>query len=102
MRRAKLHIIYTWIVLFCFAAGQMMVYTHQHWVKYKTHQTAQNQTTVSEKCQICDAMHHTSMTLPDNHYFIPTVSSDHVYKQGKYDFISISLILSAGRSPPVS
>jgi len=42
------------------------------------------------------------MTLTDNHYFIPTVSSDHVYKQGKYDFISISLILSAGRSPPVS
>jgi len=79
-----------------------MVYAHQHLVKYKTHQTAQNQTTVSEKCQICDAMHHTSMTLADNHYFIPTVSSDHVYKQGKYAFISISLVLSAGRSPPVS
>ena len=79
-----------------------MVYTHQHWVRYKTHQTAQNQTTVSEKCQICDAMHHTSMTLTDNHYFIPNISSDHIYKQGKYDFVSISLILSAGRSPPAS
>jgi len=89
-------------VLFCFAAGQVMVYAHQHLVKYKTHQTVQNQTTVSEKCQICDAMHHSSMTLPDHHYIIPNVSSDHVYKQGKYDFISVSLILSAGRSPPVS
>ena len=102
MRRAKLHFIYTWIVLFCFAAGQVMVYAHQHMAKYKTHQTAQNQTTISEKCQVCDAMHHTSMTLTDNHYFVPNVSSDHVYKQGKYDFISVSLILSAGRSPPVS
>ena len=79
-----------------------MVYAHQHLVKYKTHQTTQNQTTVSEKCQICDAMHHTSMTLPDHHYFIPDVSSDHVYQQSKYDFVSISLILSAGRSPPIS
>ena len=102
MRRGKIHIIYTWVVLICFATGQLMVYTHQHWVKYKTHQTSQNQSTVSEKCQICDAMHHTNMTLTDNHYCIPNVCSDHVYKQGKYDFVSISLILSAGRSPPAS
>ncbi|MBV8390106.1 MAG: hypothetical protein JO080_09930 [Mucilaginibacter sp.] len=101
MRRTKLHIIYTWIVLFCFAAGQVMVYAHQHRTKYNTHQTS-HQITVSEKCQICDAMHHSSMALPDHHYFIPNISSDHIYKQGKYDFISISLILSAGRSPPLS
>jgi len=71
-------------------------------VKNKTHETSQNKTTLSEKCQLCDAMHHNAMALTDHQYFIPNISSDHVYKQGKYDFVSIALILSAGRSPPVS
>jgi hypothetical protein len=102
LSQAKRHIIYTWIVLICFTAGQVMVYAHQHLVKYNTHQISQNQTTVSEKCQICDAMHHNSMALTDHQYFSPVAFTDHFYKQGKYDFISISLILSAGRSPPVS
>lgn len=102
LKRAKLHIIYTWIVLLCFTAGQLMIYAHQHLVKYNTRETSQNQTTVSEKCQLCDAMHHISATLTDQQYFNSVVAADHFYKLGKYDFISISLILSAGRSPPVS
>jgi hypothetical protein len=102
LSQAQRQIIYTWIVLLSFTAGQVMVYAHQHLVKYHTHQTSQNQTTVSEKCQLCDAMHHNSMVLADHHYFSPVVTADHFYKQGKYDFISISLVLSAGRSPPVS
>lgn len=102
LKRAKRHIIYTWIVLFCFAAGQVMVCAHQHLVKYSTHQTSQNQRTVTEKCQLCDAMHHNNMMIDNHQYFSPVVSTDHFYTPGKYDFISIALILSSGRAPPVS
>jgi hypothetical protein len=90
------------IVLFCFAAGQIMVFAHQHLVQYHIHQTSQDQQTVTEKCQLCDAMHHNSMTVVDHHYFNPAVSSDYFYTPGKYNFISIALILSPGRAPPLS
>jgi hypothetical protein len=102
LKRNKLHIIYTWIVLICFAAGQGMVYAHQHLVKYHVHQTAANQQTVTEKCQLCDVMHQNNMTLTEHHYFSPVVSTYHFYTPGQYDFVSIALILSSGRAPPVS
>lgn len=102
LKRAKQNIIYTWIVLICFTAGQVMVFAHQHLVKYGTHQTTQKQQKLTEKCQLCDAMHHNSMTLTDHQYFSPILITDHFYTQETYDFISINLILSAGRSPPVS
>jgi hypothetical protein len=102
LKRAKHHIIYSLIVLICFAAGQIMVFAHQHLVKYQTHQTSQDQQTVTEKCQLCDAMHQNSMTVVDHQYFNAVVSADYFYTQGKYDFISIALILSSGRAPPLS
>jgi hypothetical protein len=102
LSKGKLRIIYTWIVLICFAAGQVMVFAHQHLIKYHTHQTSCNQQTVTEKCQLCDAMHHNSMTVVDHQYFNPVVSTDYFYTQGKYNFISIALILSSGRAPPLS
>jgi hypothetical protein len=102
LKKGKRHIIYTWIVLICFVAGQVMVSAHQHLVKYNTHQIAQNQQTVTEKCQLCDVMHHNSMTIAEHHYFIPLVSTDYFYTPGKYNFVSIALILSSGRAPPLS
>jgi len=105
LKRAKRHIIYSWIVLICFVAGQAMVYAHTHLVKsssYVTHKTSQNQQTVTEKCQLCDAMHHNGMVTNNHQYFTPAVAADHFYKQGQYDFVSIALILSAGRAPPLS
>jgi hypothetical protein len=102
LKKSKRHIIYTWIVLVCFAAGQVMVSAHQHLVKYNTHQTVQNQQTVTEKCQLCDVMHHNSMTIAEHHYFIPLVSTNYFYTPGKYNFVSIALILSSGRAPPLS
>jgi hypothetical protein len=102
LKKSKRHIIYTWIVLVCFAAGQVMVSAHQHLVKYNTHQTAQNQQTVTEKCQLCDVMHHSSMTIAEHHYFIPLTSSDYFYTPGKYNFVNIALILASGRAPPLS
>jgi hypothetical protein len=86
----------------CFAAGQVMVYAHQHLVKYHTHQTSDNQQTVTEKCQLCDAMHHNSMMLTDHQYFSVDYSTVHFYTPGQYDFVSIALILSSGRAPPLS
>jgi hypothetical protein len=81
------------------------VFAHQHLnnaVTFNAHKTTQNQQTVTEKCQLCDAMHHNSMTIYNAHYFSPVVSSDYFYTHIKYDFVSIGLILSAGRSPPRS
>lgn len=105
LKQAKRHIIYTWIILICFMAGQGMIYAHQHIIKYAvlhTQKSDQNRTTVTEKCQLCDAMHHTSMVINTNQYITPVVSANHFYKQGTYDFISISLVLASGRAPPVS
>ena len=105
LETSKHHIIYTWIVLICFVAGQTMVYAHQHLSRsfaYQTQKTPQNQQTVTEKCQLCDAMHHNSMTVADLQYISPVVTTDHFYTPDKYDFVSIALILSAGRSPPLS
>jgi len=82
-----------------------MVYAHQHMTRYvvsHAQKPDQNRITVTEKCQLCDAMHHTSMVINTNQYFTPVISTNHFYKQGKYDFISISLILSPGRAPPLS
>jgi hypothetical protein len=47
-------------------------------------------------------MHHNSMTIADHQYFTPIVSADYFYTPCQYDFVSIALILSAGRSPPLS
>ncbi len=48
-------------------------------------------------------MHHTDAVVVSNNIFlISLVTSDHVFKPGDYNFISIALILSAGRAPPVA
>src|ERR1700761_7942020 len=62
LKKTQKHIVCTWIMLICFTAGQWAVYAHQHFsnATVKTHHTAQNQTTVTDKCQLCDAMHHNS------------------------------------------
>jgi hypothetical protein len=105
LKGEKRHIIYTWIVLICFIAGQGMVYAHQHLIKssiHHTHQSSPNLQKITEKCQLCDAMHHNGMLTADHQYFTPIVTTDHFYTPGKYNFTSIALIRSAGRSPPVS
>jgi hypothetical protein len=89
-------------MLICFAAGQWAVYAHQHKVYAGMTKTATQRTVVSEKCQLCDAMHHNSMLTHSHTYFSPVVVTGHFYKQGQYDFVSIALILSPGRAPPVA
>lgn len=96
------------MLLICFAAGQYMVCVHQHNILKKSH-TAFESTksyprpvnTVQEKCYLCDVMHHNAMTINHQTYFSPVVVCEHVYKAGDYNFVSIALVLAAGRAPPV-
>jgi hypothetical protein len=105
VKKNRLHIVFAWLLLVCFVAGQYMVYSHQHiLIKGITkHSHRGSGQTVKEKCLLCDAMHHTDAVVVSNNIFlISLVTSDHVFKPGDYNFISIALILSAGRAPPVA
>ncbi|WP_139160034.1 hypothetical protein [Mucilaginibacter sp. NFR10] len=105
MKKNRLHIVFAWLLLVCFAAGQYMVYSHQHALIKgitKHSHTAVGQPTVKEKCLLCDAMHHTdAVAVSNSSFFIPLVTSDHFFKTGDYNFVSLALILAAGRAPPV-
>jgi hypothetical protein len=96
------------MLLLCFVAGQYVVYTHTHSAgtgsnksTYHSPQTQPKQT-VTENCQLCDAMHHNSMAISTPAVFAPVVVSSYFYKAITHHFISVALILSAGRSPPVA
>lgn len=106
VKKNRLHIVFAWLLLVCFVAGQYMVYSHQHTLIKgitKHSHLAQGEQTVKEKCLLCDAMHHTdALVVSNNTFLIPLATSDHVFKAGDYDFVSIALILSAGRAPPVA
>ncbi|MEO6633798.1 MAG: hypothetical protein ABIN13_18795 [Mucilaginibacter sp.] len=106
MKNSKSHIIQSWILLICFIAGQYMVYVHQHKLVKTSgiYVVSHNQSkqTVSEKCQLCDAMHHTSMIAGSNAFFTHTVVVDCVYQSPVYNFTSLALILSGGRAPPTA
>jgi hypothetical protein len=102
MNKGKRHICYALTLLLCFAAGQWSIYGHQHKTFAGFVKTGGHGQVLTEKCQLCDAMHHNSMIKHTDSFFSPVWITSHYYKQGNYDFVSIALILSAGRSPPVS
>jgi len=84
-----------------------MVYAHQHKLIQGTEQThsvkhQQPKQTLTEKCQLCDAMHHNSMVITSHASFTPVVVTGYVYKSPEYNFTSLSLILSGGRAPPLA
>jgi hypothetical protein len=107
LKKGKSHIIGAWLLLVLFVGGQVIVYGHQH----KTNQLSDHinrpfhasQQTVTEKCQLCDAMHFNNMAVneysPVVHLLVP---SHYDYKSVVYTFVSLSLILSPGRAPPIS
>jgi hypothetical protein len=107
LKRNKANIFYSWLLLVCFIAGQYTVYTHQHKINAshnsKSHGVVKNlsRTIVQEKCSVCDAMHHTNAIINQVTYFNPNIVTKHFYRVYNYDFVSIALILSAGRAPPV-
>jgi len=107
LKRRKYHIIFSRILLICFVAGQYMVYAHQHNIVKNTVKSScfpKNipQQTVSEKCYLCDVMHHNAMVTNTQVYLNPVAVAGHVFKNVAYSFTSIQLILSGGRAPPLS
>ena len=108
LKKNKFNILCAWALLICFAAGQYVVCMHQHNILKKSltsFETGKNHprpvSTIQEKCYLCDVMHHNAMTIDHQTYFSPAVVCAHVYKTGDYNFISIALVLAAGRAPPV-
>jgi hypothetical protein len=101
MKKGYRHIVCAWMLMLCFVAGQWAVYAHQHRTFAGSVKHAHG-TVVTEKCQLCDAMHHSSMIQHAGDVFAPIVVINHDYTQDQYDFVSISLILSAGRAPPAA
>lgn len=71
---SKYHIICARLLLICFTAGQYMVYAHQHNVikslptAVYSAKTVPHQT-VSEKCYLCDVMHHNNMAITTGLYW---------------------------------
>ncbi|MGN6178549.1 MAG: hypothetical protein ACTHNW_05180 [Mucilaginibacter sp.] len=106
MKTNKKHIVLTWTLLLCFAAGQWAVWSHQHRFQLsmvsRHSQPHTHKTVISENCPLCDAMHYSSMAVFNIVYFAPVTVSSYFYKDAKYRFTSIALILSAGRSPPMA
>lgn len=105
MKTRKYHIVYSWILLICFVAGQYMVYSHQHNIDGttgKNHRLSKNltQQTVKEKCSLCDVMHHTAMVKPGLLMFKPFNVTHSVYISRQYKFANIPLIFSSDRGPP--
>lgn len=104
-KTVKLRIFFSWVLLLCFAAGQYMVYAHQH--RTKVHGIVLNkkpvQKTVNERCDLCDAMHHTVM-LPAGQLHLPVIYSTKYshFISAEQHFVPIGLVLSAGRSPPAA
>ena len=83
-----------------------MVYVHQHkLIKAGSGYTVSHyhsKQTVSEKCQLCDAMHHVSMDIGSNAFFTPAAIADCIYRSPVYNFPSLALICSGGRAPPTA
>ena len=104
LKKSKYPIFYAWLLLVLFVAGQVIVYSHQHKINNalsKGHAQTSHQI-ITEKCQLCDAMHFNTMVINTHSVVIPVAVSHYDYKTVTYTFVSLSLILSPGRAPPIS
>jgi len=102
LKRNKKNIICAWVLLLFFATGQFMVFAHQHYKHGAISISKSNQPTLKEKCNVCDAMHHTSMLLTQHVYFTPITAIKCHYQYKKSDLTLIQLVLASGRAPPVA
>jgi hypothetical protein len=103
LKNTKRNIYFAWLLLMLFAAGQYLVFAHQH---YKQGNVISSTKTVipvlKEKCDICDVMHHTHMLVVQHVYFTPIVAVLCHYQVRQSDVKFIQLVIAAGRAPPVS
>jgi hypothetical protein len=84
-----------------------MVYAHQHHItkgkiKFSVTSGKSSQQTVREKCNLCDAMHHTTMIAGESFHLSNTGFKIPAYTPFEYKFTSIQIVLAAGRAPPLS
>ncbi len=95
--------IYSRLLLIIFIAGQIVLYGHQH-SSSGSHINAHSSSkqTITERCQLCDAMHFNHAVIHQQVHVVPALKVTPVYIHVAYDFISLALVRSAGRSPPVS
>ncbi|WP_299289930.1 hypothetical protein [uncultured Mucilaginibacter sp.] len=105
MNKRKASVILSWLLLLFFAAGQIIIYAHQHHTKSNTlivhsHDTA-GQQIVYEKCNLCDQMHHAPINLvqPLNYTYLvsPVVR---LYIPACHHYKANTLIHADGLSPP--
>ncbi len=91
------------MLLLFFATGQYMVFAHQHYKQGNVITAGKSGVTIlKEKCDVCDAMHHTHMLLTQHVYFTPAIAITFHYQYKKADVKLIQLILASGRAPPIS
>ena len=104
LKERKNHIICSWLLLLIFMAGQVVLYSHHHGAESLVvkvqHQVSCK--TASEKCGLCDAMRFNSMEINQTVSSNYLLAFDFFFIVNTTDFVSILLISSAGRSPPLS
>jgi hypothetical protein len=99
LKKRNYPIFYARLLLIFFAAGQSALYFHQH--KFTFAKAPVHGQTLTEKCRLCDAMHHQTMALAAVATDMPGISGHYDYTIVTYTFVSLSLILSTGRAPPL-
>jgi len=104
LKERKNHIICSWVLLLFFVAGQVILYSHHHGpesvIVKAEHQISGK--TISEKCGLCDAMRFNSMEINQDVASNHLLAIDFFFIVKTTDFVSLSLISTAGRSPPLS
>ena len=103
LKRNKKNIICAWALLLFFATGQFMVFAHQHYKQGTIISASKSGLPIlKEKCNVCDAMHHTAALLTQHVYFTPIAAVKCHYQYKKSDVKLIQLVLASGRAPPVA
>lgn len=104
LKKKRYTLIAAWLLLLCFIAGQVVVYSHQHHILKGIHNHAdantKGLTQVSEKCQICDSMHHADMELHQSYVAFDLQATLFTHPSATFNFKSFGLILADGLSPP--
>ncbi|MEX8547308.1 MAG: hypothetical protein V5804_06875 [Mucilaginibacter sp.] len=98
-------VILSWLLLLFFAAGQFIIYAHQHHAKPGTltvhaHRAADQQV-VYEKCNLCDQMHHAPINLVQPLYYSCLINPVvRLYIPVCHHYKANALIHADGLSPP--
>ena len=104
LKKNRSYLIGAWLLLVFFSAGQVILFAHQHKLRQSefSKHSRPFQQTVTEKCSLCDSMHFNTMVVNDQPVIIHLLTATHYdYQAVTRTFISLSLILSPGRAPPV-